>query len=215
MIPASPAWSSACATAQLTDQAVGDSFARMSRVDLLKRLADSDIAFAEVNTMADLAVHPHLRRIEVDTPNGKVTYAAPAAIFVGEPRHYGAVPGIGDTPLGRQNSSRPGQIVMTEKLDLDHLRGWIGKTTEASDIVTAQLVKGLRATLFQEIGEPEAGDAAPWTVHWCLAQPVFPMSELGPDGHPDPRRLPAAGAAAAPDVGRRRTGIFRTAACRR
>ncbi len=83
---------------QLTDQAVADSFARMSRVDLLKRLADSDIAFAEVNTMADLAVHPHLRRIEVDTPNGKVTYAAPAAIFVGEPRHYGAVPGIGDSP---------------------------------------------------------------------------------------------------------------------
>jgi 3-methylfumaryl-CoA hydratase len=73
---------------------------------------------------------------------------------------------------------------MTEKLDLDHLRQWIGRTSEASDIVTAQLVKGLRATLFQEIGEPKAGDAAPFTVHWCLAQPVFPMSMLGPDGHP-------------------------------
>ena len=73
---------------------------------------------------------------------------------------------------------------MTEKLDLDHLRQWVGRTSEASDIVTAQLVKGLRATLFQEIGEPKAGDAAPFTVHWCLAQPVFPMSMLGPDGHP-------------------------------
>ena len=73
---------------------------------------------------------------------------------------------------------------MTEKLDLDHLRGWIGKTTEASDIVTAHLVMGLRATLFQEIGEPKHGDAAPWTTHWCLAQPVFPMSELSQDGHP-------------------------------
>ena len=73
---------------------------------------------------------------------------------------------------------------MTDKPDLDHLRQWIGRTTEASDIVAAQLVKGLRATLFQEIGEPKPGDAAPWTVHWCLAQPVFPMSELGPDGHP-------------------------------
>jgi 3-methylfumaryl-CoA hydratase len=73
---------------------------------------------------------------------------------------------------------------MTETLDLDHLREWVGKTTEASDIVTAQLVKGLRATLFMEIGEPKPGDAAPFTVHWCLAQPVFPMSELGPDGHP-------------------------------
>ncbi|MBO4227264.1 MaoC family dehydratase N-terminal domain-containing protein [Bradyrhizobium neotropicale] len=73
---------------------------------------------------------------------------------------------------------------MSEQLDLDHLRQWIGRTTEASDIVTAQLVKGLRATLFQEIGEPKTGDAAPFTVHWCLAQPVFPMSQLGPDGHP-------------------------------
>ena len=73
---------------------------------------------------------------------------------------------------------------MTDNLDIDHLRQWIGRSTEASDIVTAQLVKGLRATLFMEIGEPKPGDAAPWTVHWCLAQPVFPMSELGPDGHP-------------------------------
>jgi 3-methylfumaryl-CoA hydratase len=73
---------------------------------------------------------------------------------------------------------------MTDKPDLDHLRQWIGRSSEASDIVTAQLVKGLRATLFQEIGEPKPGDAAPWTVHWCLGQPVYPMSELGPDGHP-------------------------------
>jgi 3-methylfumaryl-CoA hydratase len=73
---------------------------------------------------------------------------------------------------------------MTEKLDIDHLRQWIGRSTEATDIVTAQLVMGLRATLFQEVGEPQKGDAAPLTVHWCLAQPVFPMSMLGPDGHP-------------------------------
>jgi 3-methylfumaryl-CoA hydratase len=73
---------------------------------------------------------------------------------------------------------------MTDTLDLDHLRQWIGRKAEVTDIVTAQLVKGLRATLFQEIGEPKTGDAAPFTVHWCLGQPVYPMSELGPDGHP-------------------------------
>jgi 3-methylfumaryl-CoA hydratase len=73
---------------------------------------------------------------------------------------------------------------MTEQLDLDHLRQWIGRTDQASDIVTAQLVRGLRATLFMEIGTPKPGDAAPFTTHWCLAQPVYPMSELGPDGHP-------------------------------
>ena len=73
---------------------------------------------------------------------------------------------------------------MTDKLDIDHLRQWIGRSQEASDIVTAQLVKGLRATLFQDVGEPMTGEVSPFTVHWCLAQPVFPMSQLGPDGHP-------------------------------
>jgi 3-methylfumaryl-CoA hydratase len=73
---------------------------------------------------------------------------------------------------------------MTETLDLDHLRQWIGRSEEKTDLVTAHLVRGLRATLFKEIGEPKAGDAAPFTAHWCLAQPVYPMSQLGPDGHP-------------------------------
>jgi len=80
----------------LTDKVVADIFASLSRDDLLKRLDDADIAFAEVNTMADLTVHPHLRRIEVATPKGVVTYPAPAAIFVDEERHYGAVPAIGE-----------------------------------------------------------------------------------------------------------------------
>src|SRR3982075_1614411 len=90
----------------LTDKTVGDIFATMTRGDLLQRLSDADIAFAEVNTMADLADHPHLRRIEVDTPNGKGTYAAPAAIIVDQPRHYGAVPGIGD----HADIARPSQV---------------------------------------------------------------------------------------------------------
>jgi formyl-CoA transferase len=90
----------------LTDGIVGDSFASMTRDELLQRLADADIAFAEVNTMADLAQHPHLRRIEVKTPNGVVSYPAPAAIVVGEPRQYGAVPAIGEQPASSGKSSR-------------------------------------------------------------------------------------------------------------
>jgi 3-methylfumaryl-CoA hydratase len=37
---------------------------------------------------------------------------------------------------------------------------------------------------WQGVGEPKQSDAAPFTAHWCLAQPVAPMSELGTDGHP-------------------------------
>ncbi len=73
---------------------------------------------------------------------------------------------------------------MTDKPDIEHLRQWIGRSNQTSDIVTAQLMKGLRATLFMEIGEPKPGDAAPFTTHWCLAPAVCPMSELGPDGLP-------------------------------
>jgi itaconate CoA-transferase len=89
----------------LTDTIVGDAFASMTREQLLKRLSEADIAFAEVNTMADLAQHPHLRRIEVDTPNGPVAYPAPAAIVVGEARHYGAVPAIGERALSARTAS--------------------------------------------------------------------------------------------------------------
>ncbi len=78
-----------------TDRIVGDAFASMTRDTLLQRLDKADIAFAEVNTMDDLARHPHLRRIEVDSPGGKLSYPAPATIVIDEPRRYGPVPAIG------------------------------------------------------------------------------------------------------------------------
>ncbi len=84
-----------------TDTTVAEAFGKMTRDELLKRLSDADIAFAEVNTMADLTKHPHLRRIEVDTPNGRVSYPAPAPIIVGETRAYGAVPAIGEKPQAK------------------------------------------------------------------------------------------------------------------
>jgi formyl-CoA transferase len=90
----------------LTDKTVSDIFASLTRDELLKRLSDADIAFAEVNTMADLAVHPHLRRIEVDTPGGLVSYPAPATIVVDQARRYGAVPGIGE----RIGTARPSDV---------------------------------------------------------------------------------------------------------
>ena len=95
---------------ELTDRIVGDVFGALTRDELLKRLDQADIAFAEVNTMADLAVHPHLRRIEVETPNGPFAYPAPAAIVVDQARHYGAVPAIGGrrtAPAVRTGSKAP------------------------------------------------------------------------------------------------------------
>ena len=60
------------------------------------KLAQADIAFARVNDTATLAAHPQLRRIEVATPVGAVSYPAPAARRDGAPRRYGAVPALGE-----------------------------------------------------------------------------------------------------------------------
>lgn len=77
-----------------TDAAVAVAFAAMTGEEAVERLVVADVAFASVNDMAGLSSHPQLRRITVDTPNGPVSYPAPGATFVGEPRSYGGVPAL-------------------------------------------------------------------------------------------------------------------------
>jgi itaconate CoA-transferase len=79
-----------------TDARVQAVFGATDEAALAKMLAAADIAFARVNDTGLLAVHPHLRRIEVGTPSGRVTYPAPASRSDGEPRSYGAVPALGE-----------------------------------------------------------------------------------------------------------------------
>jgi itaconate CoA-transferase len=78
-----------------TDGRVQAVFGATDEVTLMQKLAAADIAFARVNDTALLAVHPHLRRIDVATPSGTVSYPAPAARRDGEPRRFGAVPALG------------------------------------------------------------------------------------------------------------------------
>lgn len=75
--------------------------------------------------------------------------------------------------------------IADKPLDIEHLRSWIGRTEEVSDVITPRLAQGLRVTLFMEPGIPKAGDAAPLSTHWCLAPVAVAASELGPDGHPE------------------------------
>jgi len=88
-------------------------------------------------------------------------------------------------------------------LDIDHLKSWVGKTEESSDIVTPHLVYRYRSTVEAAPTLPRTGEVAPPGIHWCLSPPVIPMSEVGPDGHakrggflppvPLPRRMWAGG----------------------
>ncbi len=88
-------------------------------------------------------------------------------------------------------------------IDLDHLRGWIGREEVQSELLTGALVQRFNAT-FDRTSALEDGAPAPLLIHLCLGQPAVPSAELGPDGHPArggflppvplPRRMWAGGA---------------------
>ena len=80
------------ANRQQTDAIVSGRFAELDWQEATELLTKADIAFASVNDMARLSTHPHLRRIQVETPNGRVSLPAPAPVFAGENRKYGPVP---------------------------------------------------------------------------------------------------------------------------
>ena len=69
------------------------------------------------------------------------------------------------------------------KLDIDHLRRWIGNSQTQSEILSPDLVTRFNATLGSE-SSTARGAEAPLMIHFCLAQPVAPLDELGHDGHP-------------------------------
>jgi itaconate CoA-transferase len=79
-----------------TDARVAAVFGVTDEAALTQKLEAADIAFARVNATGDLAVHPQLSRIEVATSSGVVSYPAPPARSDGAPRHYGAVPSLGE-----------------------------------------------------------------------------------------------------------------------
>ncbi len=58
-------------------------------------LLAADIAFAQLNDLAGLDAHPHLREANVATPAGIIRLPSPPALFDGERRAVGAVPALG------------------------------------------------------------------------------------------------------------------------
>ena len=78
-----------------TDGKVAATFGALDAETLERKLAAADIAFARVNGAAELARHPHLRRITIGTPSGPVSYPAPAERNSAS-RRYGPVPALGE-----------------------------------------------------------------------------------------------------------------------
>lgn len=72
---------------------------------------------------------------------------------------------------------------MSEKIDVEHLKKWLGSERESFDVITPRLANGLAAVLDESCDLVE-GDLAPVGIHWCLSPDIAPMSGLGADGHP-------------------------------
>lgn len=88
-------------------------------------------------------------------------------------------------------------------LDVDHLRGWIGKTQEMADEIGAYQVRALAATFDSDEAAPQTGDVLPPAAHWLYFLETPRRSDLAADGHakkggflppvPLPRRMWAGG----------------------
>ena len=78
-----------------TDRRVGAAFGALDATALIEKLTQAEIAFALVNGPAELAHHPHLRRVTVETPSGEVSSPAPPAQWASTARSCGAVPALG------------------------------------------------------------------------------------------------------------------------
>lgn len=72
---------------------------------------------------------------------------------------------------------------MTDAIDVEHLRTWIGRERAAEEEISVRLAASLAAVLDEPVSFA-AGDLAPTAIHWCLGPDIAPMSALGPDGHP-------------------------------
>ena len=68
-------------------------------------------------------------------------------------------------------------------LDINHLRQWIGRTQEFTDVVTAAPLACLNATLDRNDSEPQTGDLLPPSGHWLYFLAPTRQSELDVNGH--------------------------------
>ena len=76
------------------DREIAAVFGPLTREQMIERLRRAEIAYGAVNSVADLAAHPQLRRIAVETPSGPAELIAPPARHRGEDRVYGPVPDL-------------------------------------------------------------------------------------------------------------------------
>jgi 3-methylfumaryl-CoA hydratase len=67
--------------------------------------------------------------------------------------------------------------------DIAHLKSWVGRTQTLNDVIAADRVTAMAATLDHDRA-PAPGEALPPGWHWLYFNGAARHSEVGPDGHP-------------------------------
>lgn len=80
----------------MLNELVQNQFERMEYADALSRLKESQIAYANLNTLKQFSEHPQLRLTKVDSEAGEVTIADRPAIFDGFESSFGSIPTLGE-----------------------------------------------------------------------------------------------------------------------
>ncbi|MFZ9137862.1 MAG: FAS1-like dehydratase domain-containing protein [Hylemonella sp.] len=91
----------------------------------------------------------------------------------------------------------------SQALDLEHLRGWIGRQQTRQDLISAAPLAALSATLDRDDPAPAIDTPVPPLWHWIYFTPQTLARDIGADGHakrggflppvPLPRRMWAGG----------------------
>ena len=70
---------------------------------------------------------------------------------------------------------------MSERVELS---SWVGRERVTRDVLSADRLVQLSATLDRDDPAPRPGDPLPPCWHWLFFQETTPMAEVGSDGHP-------------------------------
>ena len=87
--------SARCANRAALDTAIDMVFGSMPAADVIARLDEAGTAYASLNEVADLSVHPQLRRVAADAPSGPVDLPAPPVRWAGAAPARLTIPAIG------------------------------------------------------------------------------------------------------------------------
>jgi itaconate CoA-transferase len=94
---------SRCSNRGALDAIISDTFSSQSAEELVTKLADANVAFAQVNGMEELSAHKALARVEVPTEKGIRSVIAPPVRFDGKHRKLGKVPSLGEHTAALKN----------------------------------------------------------------------------------------------------------------